>query len=139
MKKTMFILLAGAALYASCSKDKNSPTPGGQAGLAGKWTQLSTHATGTIGGEPFDTTILADAGDYLDFRNDGHVYSRSQGQLDTSAYKVENNSKIVFTDPEEPTQTDTIQIKSLSNSSLVLFQKHIEGADLTEATLTLKR
>lgn len=137
MKKAILILSASVALYASCKKDDN-PTPS-QSGITGKWTIESTHSKGTFGGEPFDTTIAGKPGEYVDVRGDGKAYSYVNGVYDTTSYKLLDNSKIVFFDKEDPTSSDTAQIKTLTKNSLVIYQKMIDGEDFTEATQTLKK
>ncbi|MEX6688360.1 hypothetical protein QTN47_12680 [Danxiaibacter flavus] len=138
MKKAILILSASVALYASCKKDDNPTTPS-QSGITGKWTIESTHSKGISGGELFDTTILGTPGEYVDVRSDGKAYSYQKGLYDTTSYKLLDNSRIVFLDEEDPSASDTAQIKTLTKNSLVIYQKWVQGEDFTEVTQNLKK
>jgi hypothetical protein len=137
MKKAILILSASVALYASCKKDDN-PTPS-QSGITGKWTIEATHFKGTFGGDAFDSTSAGKPGEYVDVRSDGYAYSYVKGMYDTTGYKLLDNSRIVFIDQEDPSSSDTAQIKTLTKNSLVIYQKMVEGEDFMEVTQTLKK
>ncbi len=140
MKRTILILSASLALYASCSKDESPAPAPAQSDIIGKWSIEYTRFQGSVEGHLVDSTIPGNPGDYFDVRNDGYAYSYFENSYDTTGYKVlDNNSKIVFIYRDEPDFPDTIDIKTLTKNSLVLYQKTQEGPDYIEVTQSLKK
>ena len=80
-------------------------------------------------------TYTGAAGDYVDFRNDGKVYSYINGLRDTTSYGLMNDSKVWF-----DITTNSFDIKVFTDADLQLYNKEIINAtDYDEATVNLKR
>ena len=102
--------------------------------IQGVW-QLETDVDNEhVSGQDNITTITGAAGDILDFRTDGKVYSNLQGEADTSTYALSGDTKIVIEG------IVTLDITTLTANLFVLHNKEIlGGTDFSEETLTLKR
>jgi hypothetical protein len=110
----LFSVLAFAAiLFTACSEDETKSV---SEMLMGKWTPeyMKFYDAGVV-----VDTIMFTSGEYMDFRSDNKVYSYIDGDYDTSTYMLVNDTKIV-TDG-----TDTMTIKSISETSLLLGQSFL--------------
>ena len=130
MKKTVLVLLAGAALFTACKKSDNGTTT--QQKIVNKWSVVSDAGVDFYSGVAHPYTYTGVATDYVDFRSDGKVYSNYGGSLDTTIYSIISDQLIKI-------DTDTSQIKTLTDNSFVLYNKQTSGANYSESTITLKK
>ena len=132
MKKTMIVLLAGAALFTACKKTDTTTQTTAQK-VVGKWALVSSVSTENWQGTSNTSTTTYTAADYADFRTDGKVYSHSEGSFDTATYKVISDLLIAV-------ETDTAQIQTLTSNSMVIYRKQILNSNsYTEDKTTFKK
>lgn len=132
MKKTMIVLLAGAALFTACKKTDTTKQTTAQK-VVGKWALVSSVSTENWQGTSNTSTTTYTAADYADFRTDGKVYSHSEGSFDTATYKVISDLLIAV-------ETDTAQIQTLTSNSMVIYRKQILNSNsYTEDKTTFKK
>ena len=131
IKKTMIFLLASAAVFTACKKTETTLTTTQK--VLGKWTYVGEAGTQTYQGTTKPTSYTATAGDYADFRTDGKMYSRAQGNyFDTTTYFILNDTLIKI-------KKDTATIKTLTTSSFVFHYKRATPDFSSESTVTLKK
>lgn len=121
-----------AALFTACKKDKEKTTA---EKVLGKWTSINSVENDFYNNTPHVTTYPAAAGDYADFRNDGKVYSKDGVDLDTSSYSITTDNKIII-------ESETLEIKTLTDNQFVLYNKDIDPITPTEyyeVTLNLSK
>lgn len=130
MKKLMVPAAVLAALISvvACDKDNNNPPNTTLNKIRAKW-DVSTIRTryGSL-----DSTYNGVAADYVDFRTDGKVYSNVNGEKDTSAYLLVNDSRLVI-------DGDTTTIKTLTASQFVLESSELILEDTLKSTVTLSK
>ena len=129
MKKTMVLLLSGSILLAACHKN-NEKTASDK--VQGKWTFVSEIENSNDTGQPQMDTLTGGPSDYFDFRNDGKVYRKLYSYMDTLPYTVLSDRYILF-------NGDSTEIKTLTDSSFVLYDKLVYGQYWDEVTVTLKK
>lgn len=140
MKKTLFSLVALMALtFAGCSKDDDKGSQ--EKMLLGKWTPESTKikVTDKVNGGSTTKDQPVYPNDYVDFRNDGKVYTSisdpSEGPgydpRDTMPYKLVQNYVIV--------DGDSMAINTLNNNSLVFTLSESDQYYLWETTFSFKK
>ena len=130
IKKTMIFLLAGAAVFTACKKTETTLTTTQK--VLGKWTYVGQVGSETFQGSTRPTSSTGVAGDYIDFRTDGKTYSYIASEHDTSTYKIISD-KLIKVD------SDTLEIKTLTTSSFVLYGKKVTPQYSDESTITLKK
>lgn len=129
-KKAFLGLLFSSVLFAACSKDDDIDDVDEQ--LQNRWSVTNAIL---FEGPPTSDTLLnytGTAADYFDFRSNGQVYTSLNGLTDTSTYRVIAGNKIVV-------DTDTADIRILTNSNLQLFTKTIDNGITQETTVNLRR
>ena len=105
-------------IFASCKKNKNTATTLQK--IQTKWSVESVidheHDPSSL---PIDTTTtyLGVATDYVDFRNDGKVYSYFDGSADTSPYTLSGDTTIIIN------LLGKFKIQSLTDHVLKLYDK----------------
>src|SRR5688572_13746046 len=99
--KTGKLLLTGAlsavVLFTACKKDDPvTPELTTLQKLQAKWNyeRMTDHIF--IGGMSLRDTVVADPGDYADFRTDGKVYSRMDNMFDTIPYSLLGTNKLIL-------------------------------------------
>ncbi len=130
MKKILFILALITSIITSpsCKKNKNDEIT-----LKGKWNVVSIKYHEVYLGENYDDNYTGVAGDYIDFRSGNICRVHIDGDDDTYTYEILNNDRLVI-------EEDTLQIQSLTSSTVLLYQKVIvNGTDYSENTINLKR
>ena len=132
MKKLiLYSVLLTALLFAACKKNTDKPS---SPVLQGKWGIVNEAVLDVENG----TTVYTDnytgvAADYIDFRSDNKVYSLVDGGMDTSAYKMLSNNRVLI-------DIDTLDILSLTASAANLHSKVYTGVNsYEELTVNLKR
>ena len=100
--------------------------------MLGKWTYVGQVGSETFQGSTRPTSATGVAGDYIDFRTDGKTYSYIASERDTSTYKIISD-KLIKVD------SDTLEIKTLTTSSFVLYGKKVTPQYSDESTITLKK
>jgi hypothetical protein len=133
MKKilTSVILVSSLVFSVASCKKEDKPKPTSERVL-GKWSIQSLTENDHYSGQDHLSVTPGDPTDFVDFRSDGKVYSNVTGFPDTSAYTIVSNNKIMI-------ETDSYDIKTLTDNSFVLYSKDDYGADYFEATISLKR
>ena len=136
MKKSLLLLLAFVSLFAACKKSEKEE----QDKIIGKWTLdrnvYNEYVDGTLEREEEGY----DAGDYFEFREDGTCTIRAYSEVESGMYSVQDNAKLLFTSSDAATPgTDTLDIKTLTDSDLTLYTKETDGADYAELYLYLSR
>ena len=130
IKKTMIFLLAGAAVFTACKKTETTLTTTQK--VLGKWTYVSEVGSETYQGTTKPTSYTGAAGEYVDFRTDGKTYTYTGGSYDTSTYKIISDNLIKV-------DSDTLQIKTLTTTSFVVYGKKVTPQYSSESTITLKK
>lgn len=132
MKKLiLYSALLTALLFAACKKNTDKPS---SPSLQGKWGIVNESILDVEDG----TTVYTDsytgvAADYIDFRSDNKVYSLVDGSMDTSAYKMLSNNRVLI-------DIDTLDIPSLTASAANLHSKvYTDVNSYEELTVNLKR
>ena len=107
----------------ACKKSDKQPTTLEK--VHGKW-QLDTDVSNDhFSGQDNITAIAGMAGDVLDFRTDGKVYTNIQGQADTTTYSLSGDTNIVIDG------NLNYDITTLTSASLILHEKvNASGTDL---------
>ena len=141
MKKTIFAFAAIAALtFTACDKDKDNSSPN-QNQLLGKWTPVSTKekVTDTKTGNFTEEDLEVYAGDYMEFRDNGKVYTRFSNPNegpgfdphDTLAYTYKSN--ILTIDGEDMT------VSEFTGKTLIYTLEERDGDDLWQTTYSFKK
>ncbi len=132
MKKVLFLMITCAALFTACKKDKEKTT---SEKVLGKWNVTNTVNNSFYNNTAHVTTQNGIAGDYADFRADGNVYSKDGTYLDTAAYSITVDNKLVY-------DGETFDIRTLTDNQFVLYSKYVypnTPANYEETTLNLYR
>lgn len=108
-KKITLLFLSITVLFIGCNKDDDEQTTAQK--LMHKWS-VATIVEDNNGAV---TTYTGLASDYIDYRTDGKVYYNTFSSPDTLTYTILNDKYIV------EDNLDTFEIKSLTNSNLVLY------------------
>jgi hypothetical protein len=136
MKKTVFSVLALAALVASCKKDDDKSNA---EKIVGKWNEVSimqnTHSNGV---DHRDTANVPVGLATFEFLSNGTAYDNGPTYKDTATYKVDGSNLILTY--KGNTSSDTVQIKSLSGSDMSLYSKDMSSnGDYDEITVNFKK
>ena len=133
MKKTMILLLAGAALFTACKKTDTITSKTTAQKVLGKWALVTSVSTENWQGTSNTSTTTGTAADFSDFRSDGKIYSHIEGSFDTTSYKIVSDLLISI-------DGDTAQIQTLTSNSMVLYSKQMLGSNgYTEDKSTYKK
>ena len=125
-------LVSLAVFYLSACKksDKQQTT---LERIQGVWQLDTDIVKENISGDLDITTTTGEPGDIVDFKTDGKVYVNIGGFIDTSAYSLTSDTKILIA-------TQTFDITTLTANSFILYNKETTGAsDYIEETITFKR
>ena len=131
LKKTMIVLLAGAALFTACKKTDTTTTTTAQKVL-GKWTYVSNVTREYYQAKWTTYTTNGQTGDYVDFRTDGKLYTYTNTKYDTISYAVISDKLLKL-------RKDTFQINTLTANSFVFYKSEFATKDSSDVTITLKR
>jgi hypothetical protein len=126
------ILISGLA-FSACKKDDKPQTTLEK--LQAKWTlnkQINHFVY--LGNQQYDTTSTA--GDYIDFRTDGKAYSKVAGTLDTSAYSLLTDTRLIT---NSGSANDTLDIQTLTLNALQLHYKTNMATGYYESTFYLSK
>lgn len=129
-KKLLFGLFVSSVLFVACSKDDNIDDVANK--LQHRWAVTDALL---FAGAPINDTIIYYSGtgaDYFDFKSNGKVYSSLNGAVDSSDYRIIAGNKIVV-------DSDTAEIRVLTNSKLELFTKNTDNNVTQETTVKLNR
>jgi hypothetical protein len=129
--KIAVLFLAGT--FFGCQKDgvDNSELIGK---LNGKWTFVNYITNEYYSSSNHVNTLTADPGDFIQFTADQKVYLRLFSSTDTSRYTIAPTNRIVMD------YNDTFDIKSITETQLVLYSKKISSVDsYYEQTYNLQR
>lgn len=133
MKKLILsiAIITSLIIAASCKKDKDKTN---SSLLINKWELVNTSYREVENGvEVYTDNYTGVAGDYVDFRSDNKVYYHSDGFDDVSDYKILGDGKVDI-------DGDTMEIRSLTKSSVTLYGKFYTNANsYEENTVNLKR
>lgn len=126
--------LIGVAIVAilafACKKDKETPA---SEKVLGKWQLVQSIYQYKSGVFEIKDTTHGTADDYVEFRSDGTVYTRIDGDVETVDYKVLSNTSMVI-------DGDTGTISKLSASELVYFyQDNNTPGTFRRLDISLKR
>jgi outer membrane lipoprotein-sorting protein len=115
MKKLFIALIAFTALFSACKKKDVEKTVAEK--LAGKWKVTSYVSNDYYSGANHPSTTPGGAGDYVDFRADGKVYSKEgNNPEDVSAFSLVNDNTVKI-------DNEDFTIKAITETQLVLYQK----------------
>ncbi len=133
--KTAVIVLITVISLAGCKKDKVVPLTTAQK-LQFKWSVSTVVSTENVSPSPSVTdTYVGTASDYFDFKSDGKVYVKQEGEPeDVVTYTIVNDTQITLDDV-------AFTIKKLDDHNLILYSKQVfkDGANYTEDTFNLKK
>lgn len=135
--KIKLILPVLFLLFVTSCKKNDDPSP---ATVVGKWTitSLRSKSTGTFS---MDITFNLSADSYIQFNSDGSgvTVTGTTGQPLTTenfTYKLDG-TKITMTNSDK--EVSTVEIQTLTSSSLVLYEKRVSGNDVSENWLNCKK
>lgn len=120
MRKILILvgLFAGVVLFfTACKKDDEAST---LSKLQGSWNFQKEYFHSNFMGIDTRDTILGDPGEFIEFRNDNKVYSYIDTERDTLGYQLLGENKLIRWEIDDPTQRDTSNIITLTNSQLTL-------------------
>ena len=123
-------MITCAALFTACKKDKEKTT---SEKVLGKWSVTNTVDNSFYNNTAHVTTRAGLAADYADFRSDGKLYSKDGIYLDTVAYSITVDNKIIL-------DGETFDIRTLTDNQFVLYNKYVypnTPSNYDETTLTL--
>ncbi len=136
MKIKLILPLLFLLFVTSCKKN-DDPSP---ATVVGKWsvTSVRSKSTGTFS---MDITFNLSADSYIQFNSDGSgisVTGTSGQPLSTEnfTYKLDG-TKMTMTNSDK--ETSTVEIQTLTSTSLVLYEKKVSGNDVGENWLNCKK
>ncbi|HUS01786.1 MAG TPA: hypothetical protein VMY77_08670 [Chitinophagaceae bacterium] len=136
MKKFITSMAVATLLVCILPACKKTDTPAPQTTeqkLQAKW-QLDTYAENDhFSGADHLQNLTGGPNDYLDFRSDGKVYVSLFGIKDTSVYALSGDTKIVIDGAV------IYDIKALTGSSFIMYQKDVSGSDFFEQTFKMKK
>lgn len=121
MKTTLKLLIAvcvAGIFFSSCKKKDSTVFQTTLQKLQYKWTFDKEYYHDVYPGTDFRDTTLGVAGDYFDFRTDNKAYLKVGPYMDTSAYYLLGDTKIVFS-----TFNDTIDIQVLNGTNLQMYNR----------------
>jgi hypothetical protein len=134
IKKTLFVVLAGICVFASCKKSDGKSTSDK---MIGKWQFVSDIEHASYNGVDYRDSTLGVTGNTMEFRNDGKAYlDLGTYNRDSGSYKVIDDSHFVLDDGTGP---DTLMIQTLTGNSFIMYNKTLESFGYTEYTVTLKK
>jgi hypothetical protein len=117
--KIAILFLAGTFL--GCQKDgvDNSEIIGK---LSGRWTFVNYVTNEFYSNSDHLNTLAADPGDFIEFTPNEKVYLRLFSSTDTSRYTIAPTNRIVVD------YNDTFDIKSITETQLILYNKRVTSA-----------
>ena len=122
MKKILlFVMLLATVAMTSCSKDSAKPT------LVGKWNLISY----VYKSAAFTETIDGSTGDFMDFKKNGKLEFRFDGETETIDYTI-SDSKVTF-------DGTTFSITNLTSSAVTLYNTEGSGSNKVEQTINLRK
>jgi len=132
--KLLCIILLISMGFIACKKESVTPKTT-QDKIAGKWKVHSSVVDIFYSGTSHIVTYTGTAADYVDFRNDGKVYSFVDGNYDTAAYGIISNTKMWILN-----SSDSFDIQTLTDTDLKIYRKEIYApGEYQESTTNLKR
>ena len=130
---TAIACMAFVVSVAACKKDK---TPGVTEKLMNKWSLVQILDTVyASGGSPASTKYDGKAGEYMDFRKDGKLYSFINKTYDTANYTYsESNLKVNV-------KSFRYNILILTDNTMILHEPHYSNSTVgyTAYKITLKK
>lgn len=133
MKKLLYffaVTIGFSILMTSCKKDDETTTT---QKIQARWNFQKQINYENDMGVIYRDTITGSAGDYVEFKTDGKVYSSISGITATSNYEVLGNNKVVTW--LIPSEKDTINIQTLTASQLILFGHYEDPGYVSESTI----
>ncbi len=133
MKKLiLYTAIITTFVMAACKKNVDKPPVGS---LQNKWGIVSLNFQEVEGGVTVGSfNYIGVEADYIDFRNENKVYSIIDGSVNTSAYHILNNNKVMID------VADTLNLLSLTSTSVKLYNKdYTDVNSYDEITINLKR
>jgi len=139
MIKKIFIFISIIIFLVACGKGDNVILS--QQQIIAKWSVVS-NISAQYGSSPYRDTIYGAVGDYATFTIDEKVFwylnpnRGTRNGYDTSSYLILKNHFIKL-------DSDTFQIRTLSNDSLIIFnRKYFDGSfgiDSADMLLSFKK
>ncbi|WP_207515170.1 hypothetical protein [Longitalea luteola] len=140
MKKAFFSVVAiTAAIIAGCSKDDDGGGP--EKDLLGKWTPVSTKVvvSDIKNGGSTTTDKPVYPGDYIDFRSDGKVYTRTTDPQEAPGYDPNDTLTYRLTTTYLIIDGDSCLISKLTKDSLTYILQEKTEDELWETIISLKK
>lgn len=132
--KLLSIILLISMSFIACKKENTTPKTT-QEKIAGKWKYQSSVVDNFYSGASHINTFTGTAADYVDFRNDGKVYSFVASNYDTSAYGIISDTKMWIDN-----SSSIFDIQTLTDTDFKIYMKEIYApGDYHESTTNLKR
>jgi hypothetical protein len=130
----LVIVLLASTMFLGCQKNKDEDYSELKQRLQGKWNFINYVTNQYYGNSNHLSTVSASPGDYMEFQPEGKIYLVLFGSSDTSSYTIPANNKILID------YTDNFDIKTLTESELVLYSKQVySGESYYEQTFTLHK
>lgn len=132
IKITLITLIAVCSLV-SCKKDSKEKTTAEK--IQAKWSLVSIvdNETVTGGATPTSFTQMGKVGEYIQFKNDGKVYIKNDGEAEQVVpYTVNNDTQLTL-------DGDPYTISVLTENSLVIYMKKNFTGGYYESTISLSK
>ena len=129
----IFISLLIGFSFSSCKKtdDKKEKTTAER--IQGTWHLDTDIYHDFFENEDYYDTTKGGPNDTIEFTSDGKVNISADGDTESTVYEIVGDSKIIIAG------NVSFDIKTLTETLLVMYSKQVIGSDYTEETMTLKR
>ena len=129
----IFISLLIGFSFSSCKKtdDKKEKTTAER--IQGTWHLDTDIYHDFFENEDYYDTTKGGPNDTIEFTSDGKVNMSIDGDTESTVYEIAGDSKIIIAG------NVSFDIKTLTETLLVMYSKQVIGSDYTEETMTLKR
>jgi hypothetical protein len=129
----IFISLLIGFSFSSCKKtdDKKEKTTAER--IQGTWHLDTDIYHDFFENEDYYDTTKGGPNDTIEFTSDGKVNMSIDGDTESTVYEISGDSKIIIAG------NVSFDIKTLTETLLVMYSKQVIGSDYTEETMTLKR
>lgn len=138
MKRIITALLLTIALFTACKKDKDTFTT---SAINGKWLYVSAHNKMVENGNVLtDKTLTFDAGSHFTFNTDGSFNALVDGDADSGTWNLTGKTlNLDIKTSGGGIINMAAEVKALTDNSLIIYTKDVDGTFTNETTTTFKK